>query len=1170
MTKTKFGLAVGGLIIPLFLGQNTLAYNQEHTHPALTDEAVDFYNLHFPQSKITEEEKQALIMGAVGEDVGDRPINHFYDPVHNEGWFGFRSSKVWAQSSAAQQYRNNLYATSGILAGRLCDNDPVDFSYERALLDYAKGNRQRAFEAFGHVMHLLEDANVPEHTRNDTHLSINHSTGSPYETEMAKWNPMNFNVAADLYKKDQKPIQFNILGEYFDSIATYSNNYFFSQDTIYSDKYPRPEVVEIDRIYLGNNRWVFIGLGKNKNGAKLELVSFGGQKVTRNFIEAQDATLINEGIGSRILDGYWERLSKDFVLHGAGAIKMFLDQGEEMKRQYQAELALKQKQSGGNFFQRLFGKIFSGSQESGIAFVQKTLAQIESSSTHQAEDTLEDSEKEAAIALFTPTPAPTILPVASPLVETFSPSPIPTFSATPTPLATTTPTPPLYFSGSGSSIVTPSPTLTPTFTPTPTPIISTPTPTPSEEPTPTPTSTPSPFPAVVTTPTPDLSQRKVVINEIAWMGTESSANDEWIELYNATSGSLDLTDWSLHSLSKISSGSLSDPKIALKGTIRPFGFFLLERTNDQTVSDIVSDQIYTGALANDGEVLELTDNIGQRQDLVSKSLDGWYAGRNENVGGWQRFSMERIDPAKSGADVSSWGTNNGVKKNGLDEDSHVINGTPGALNSLRLRSKPEAITDLTLVSSDVNLLELSWTAPLWNGINLFYDVRYATRSFDTLEDWDKARQVKEVYPVDNFGLKISLAFTVLDFGQEYFFALKVKDDDGQYSNLSNVISYSIPSANSTESWSMAGANSWHTLKLPFPGPFRSDILEEWIFDGATGGAPSQPVIAPNGVVYFGVAHSTAPYLYAIGADGAMLWRNDAVSGAPTTPVALYDNSVVFGHFDFGTEIVALDASGAVRWRTGVGDRVDQITADKHGTVYFSSENNKLTAMKADGTVKWQASNSDIFNVAPVVLDDGNVYTTGVNGGVPTFYAFSGDDGALLWSARLTNNCLCGVSNISYDAEGDTLYATANQYVIKVSRSGTGLQAFLSDGTTFSASTSTVASIGDDNIIVGVDLSRANPASASLVLAINKNTQEIVWKYPVAGVINKQISIDSEENVYFSTKDGRVYSLNSVGKLNWFMEFPYSIFTSPVIVRDALYIALANGWLVRIVNPISLE
>src|SRR3989344_1923612 len=73
----------------------------------------------------------------------------------------------------------------------------------------------------------------------------------------------------------------------------------------------------------------------------------------------------------------------------------------------------------------------------------------------------------------------------------------------------------------------------------------------------------------------------VVINEVAWMGSlpdegESSAaasNDEWIELYNQSSESVDLTGWIL----KSDDGT---PYIELSGVINPNSYFLLSRSND--------------------------------------------------------------------------------------------------------------------------------------------------------------------------------------------------------------------------------------------------------------------------------------------------------------------------------------------------------------------------------------------------------------------------------------------------------------------------------------------------------------------------------------------------------------------------------------------------------------
>ncbi|MEQ6375620.1 phospholipase D-like domain-containing protein [Bacillaceae bacterium S4-13-56] len=132
----------------------------------------------------------------------------------------------------------------------------------------------------------------------------------------------------------------------------------------------------------------------------------------------------------------------------------------------------------------------------------------------------------------------------------------------------------------------------------------------------------------------------VAINEIAWMGTTNSYNDEWVELYNNSNQALDLTNWTLNA-------SDGTPAITLSGTISAGGYYLLERTSDDTVPGITADIIYTGALGNSSESLELRDSSGTLIDYV----DAWYAGDNTS-----KATMERTDPFVSGTTTSNWNT----------------------------------------------------------------------------------------------------------------------------------------------------------------------------------------------------------------------------------------------------------------------------------------------------------------------------------------------------------------------------------------------------------------------------------------------------------------------------------------------------------------------------------
>jgi parallel beta-helix repeat protein len=161
----------------------------------------------------------------------------------------------------------------------------------------------------------------------------------------------------------------------------------------------------------------------------------------------------------------------------------------------------------------------------------------------------------------------------------------------------------------------------------------------------------------------------VVINEIAWMGTTANATDEWIELYNNASSSINLTGWTI----------LKDDEEWITfstSSIPAEGYFLLERSDDETIKDISADNIFKGALTDDGHKIELIDSNNNLIDKINFS-DNWPAGKISN-----RQTMERINSLLSGSDPENWASNNQITRNGKDADDNSLNGTPKEKNSV--------------------------------------------------------------------------------------------------------------------------------------------------------------------------------------------------------------------------------------------------------------------------------------------------------------------------------------------------------------------------------------------------------------------------------------------------------------------------------------------------------
>lgn len=161
----------------------------------------------------------------------------------------------------------------------------------------------------------------------------------------------------------------------------------------------------------------------------------------------------------------------------------------------------------------------------------------------------------------------------------------------------------------------------------------------------------------------------VVINEVAWAGSTASAYDEWIELFNTTGSSINLTGWKIVDDAGAQTYNLS-------GSIAAGGYYLIERSAATT--SVTGDLTMTGlSLANTGDTLELQDASGTRVDIVNTGGGAWFAGTTTGSS-----TMERRSAGASGDSSSNWANNNGVTRNGTNSGGTAINGTPRAKNSV--------------------------------------------------------------------------------------------------------------------------------------------------------------------------------------------------------------------------------------------------------------------------------------------------------------------------------------------------------------------------------------------------------------------------------------------------------------------------------------------------------
>jgi len=224
----------------------------------------------------------------------------------------------------------------------------------------------------------------------------------------------------------------------------------------------------------------------------------------------------------------------------------------------------------------------------------------------------------------------------------------------------------------------------------------------------------------------------LVISEIAWAGTAASSTDEWIELQNLGDVAVDLVGWHLaFGDTLIPLGEAGEDTVeARTATLGAGAFLILERTDDESISDITADILYKGLLSNSGILIELRNAEGTVVDSVEPLETGWTAG-GAGDGEPPYCTMERTS-------LGEWTSNNGIIRNGLDADGNPLNATPGQPNSAEILVQWAPSVELVHPNEEGGILSgtelVSWVASDPNGTDSALSIAvFVSANEDT--DW---------------------------------------------------------------------------------------------------------------------------------------------------------------------------------------------------------------------------------------------------------------------------------------------------------------------------------------------------------------------------------------------------------------------------------------------------
>ncbi|MFH1292367.1 MAG: lamin tail domain-containing protein [bacterium] len=778
------------IILPslvLIISNRVYSHDSNVVHPGIVTLAVDLYNANFSQ-KITSQQAKWIRSGSIQEDTPNRWLNHFYDPIFNNGFKGlYFTAKQWAQSSEEQE----KFALG-------------DKTWSRAIDFYVKNQEEQAFTALGHILHLIADISVPAHTRDDTHL-----LGDSFEQYLKiYWDIISNNLSQQIGKARPD------LDSIFDELATYSNTGFYSDDSIQNSDYELPDLNKLQlrdgylyskldgrdyrltqvrsSIFSKNMKIYSLDSQVLQDYANLLLpkaVNYSAEAIRLFFAQAEQSGRvslpeaqiswrgwIDEMVGKLVgsMHGLTDRLGLwPIVAHGGGdeetiqsiaGINPVINQSPSTKESvgvviststefegqslYEADdplyyivdqsqdisyqdlddqfifvnqvedqeiddeigqsgeidlvqkLALSQEVaspggvdqeqinenndlvipviitapesqetvieqvvsnnsdsssysgvSGNQLDGSIIEEMISVTNDTGISSNYSTVSMVDASLPDESDSDLQIESALSASSTILVLDTATSSPLSDSEVASS------TLLADIDSLPVSTSTQPIDISDSTSTI--------PDFG--------------------------FPFPSSTIPSEPSL---QVVINEVAWAGTHVEyTNDEWIELYNNTSSTIDLTDWKL-----FVNGQLVKVIEYGNNLIKPFDYYLFERSDDDTIKGISADAIFSlqGGLKNSGAKLELFDADDQPVDVVN-SAQAWFAGTTE---GYQ--TMERIDSLEQGSNIDNWQNGQGARITGRTHHGAPIQGSPKRPNTGFATLNYEQEDDVVVLTKNEN------------------------------------------------------------------------------------------------------------------------------------------------------------------------------------------------------------------------------------------------------------------------------------------------------------------------------------------------------------------------------------------------------------------------------------------------------------------------------------
>jgi len=207
-------------------------HEETTVHTWLTRQANIFLQSKFPGEEYQElvDYIDFIIDGSIHEDAGsvaesgdgnedndndpvtERSMRHFYRPTDDSG-LKESPGYPWHQFSFHLDYVNSLQWGNG--------SSPYnEYDWQDAIEHYLNSNKEEAYFALGHVVHLLEDLSVPAHTHLDIHAGAFGLGGDDFENYCNDLTPDQYTSSLPVPQAADSIIYFDDLVSFWDNPGT--------------------------------------------------------------------------------------------------------------------------------------------------------------------------------------------------------------------------------------------------------------------------------------------------------------------------------------------------------------------------------------------------------------------------------------------------------------------------------------------------------------------------------------------------------------------------------------------------------------------------------------------------------------------------------------------------------------------------------------------------------------------------------------------------------------------------------------------------------------------------------------------------------------------------------------------------------------------------------------